>query len=201
MALLFLPGAWETGAQPPLLLIVREQIKPGGQVAYDRIESEIRRACGRWGCPNAYIGLTEAAAPNAVWWLTAWSSQEELDRAGALYAANPALSARLAPLNARKRAVTDEPMTIPATAVGETAFTLAGARFVMVTPVAKGARTAGALYDLPDGRRIALAPSAAKPPRLAPGSTLLAVQPRWSLPPGAFVSADPAFWADRPRPR
>src|SRR3569623_1335768 len=99
MAVLALLGAWGSVTQPPLLMIVREQIKPANQVVYDRTETEIRRACQRWGCPNAYIALTAAASPRDVWWLTAWSSQEEHDRAGALYAANGALRARLAPLN------------------------------------------------------------------------------------------------------
>jgi len=194
MAVLASLGAWELKVQPPLLLIVREQIKPASQVVYDRTETEIRRACQRWGCPNAYVALTAAASPRDVWWLTAWSSQEELDRAGALYAANRALAARLAPLNARKRALTDEPSTILAKAVGAAPFTLAGARFVVVTP---GGRS-GALYDLPDGRRISVEALAARPARVATDATLLVVQPKWSLPPEALVSADPRFWTARP---
>lgn len=200
MALPSLPGAWNSGVQPPLLLIVRERINPGGQVAYDRIESEIRRACQRWGGPNAYVALTVMAAPSEVWWLTAWSSREELDHAGALYAANPALSARLAALNGRKRALTGEPATVLAQAVGAAPYTLAGARYVTVTPVGPRSATERPLYDLPDGRAIAVEPSAVRPPRLAPDSVLLAIQPRWSLPPDALVSADPGFWAGRGAP-
>jgi hypothetical protein len=187
-------GTWPGPAAPPLLLIVREQIRPGGQVAYDRIEAEIRRVCLRGGCPNAYIALTAVAAPVDVWWLTAWASQEELDQAGALYAANAALAARLGPLNARKRALTDEPANILARAVGAAPFTLAGARFLTVTFAGPLARMAGAPYDLPDGRRIVLAPSAVRPSRLGPDSVLLAIRPKWSLPPEAFARADPDFW-------
>jgi hypothetical protein len=190
--------AWETGIQPSLLLIVREQVRPADRVAYDRIETEIRRVCERWGCPNAYLALTAAVAPRDVWWLTAWSSPEELERAGALYADNPALTSRLAPLNARKRALTEEPTTILAKAAGEAPFTLAGARFVTSTPVALGPGTSGALYDLPDGRRLMIAPSHERPSRLGRGSVLLAVQPGWSLPPPALADADPSFWGRRP---
>lgn len=197
MALLSLPGAWDTGTQPPLLLVVRERLDPASRVAYDRIETEIRRVCARWGCPNAYMGLT--SAPHEVWWLTAWSSQEELDQAGALYAGNPALMSRLAPLNARKRALTDEPTTTMAKAAGQAPFTLAGARFLTLIPAPRPPRTGGALYDLPDGQRIALAASHARPPRPPPGGVLLAIHPEWSLPPQALVSADPAFWEARPR--
>jgi hypothetical protein len=199
MAIASLLGTWPGAAAPPLLLIVQERVRPGQFVVYDRTESEIRRACERWGCPNAYIALTSASSPPEVWWLTAWSSQEELDHAGALYAGNPALAARLAPLNARKRALTDEPTTILAKASGEASFTLAGARFVMVTFLGPGAPAAGAAYDLPDGRRIAIEPSAVRPARLRPDSMLLAIQPRWSLPPPAFASADPGFWTARRR--
>jgi hypothetical protein len=194
MAVPSLPGAWESGVQPPLLLLVREQIVPAGRVAYDRIETEIRRVCERWGCPNSYLSLTAAASPNEVWWLTAWSSQEELDEAGPLYAANAALTARLAPLNARKRALTDEPTTILAKAVGKAPLALAGARFVTVAPAGRRSAAIGALYDLPDGRRIAIEPSTARPSRLKPDILLLAIQPRWSLPPPVLVAADPAFW-------
>jgi hypothetical protein len=180
-------------------LLVREQIVPGGRVAYDRIESEIRRVCERWGCPNPYIALVSAAAPGEVWWLTAWPSQEALDEVRALYAGNPALTSRLAPLNARKRALTDEPATLLAHAAGEAAFTLVGARFVAMTRVVPRQPADGPLYDLPDGRRIALAPSHGRPSRLARGSVVLAVQPEWSLPPSAFVEADPDFWGPRPK--
>jgi hypothetical protein len=192
-----LPGAWESGTQPPLLLLVREKIIPASRVAYDRIETEIRRVCERWGSPNAYLALCAANSPSDIWWLTAWSSQEELDDAGPLYAANTALTARLAPLNARKRALTDEPATILAKAVGQAPFTLAGARFVTATPVSRQAVTDGALYDLPDGRRIAVEPFSERPRRLRPDSLLLAIQPRWSLPPRALAGADPAFWGTR----
>jgi hypothetical protein len=206
MALFSLAGAWESGTQPALLLLVREQIVPAGRVAYDRIESEIRRVCERWGCPNPYVALTGDASPNDIWWLTAWSSQQELDEAGARYAANTALTARLAPLNARKRALTDEPTTILAKAVGQAPFTLAGARFLAVTSVGRQAGTGGALYDLPDGRRVAIAPSAVRPSRpksdgSRAGSLLLGIQPRWSLVPPAVTGVDPAFWGvQRPRP-
>jgi hypothetical protein len=198
MALRSLPGAWESETQPPLLLLVRERIGLANRVAYDRIETEIRRVCARWGCPNAYLALSAAAAPNDIWWLTAWSSQEELDDAGPLYAANTALTARLAPLNARKRALTDEPTTILAKAAGEAPFAFAGARFLTVTPVGRPSAAAVALYELPDGRRFAVEASAARPSRLKPDSRLLAIQPRWSLPPPALVGADPAFWGSRP---
>ena len=205
MTLPALAGAWESATQPPLLLLVREHIVPAGRVAYDRIETEIRRVCERWGCPNPYVALSAESSPD-VWWLTAWTSQEELDEAGARYAANAALGARLAPLNARKRALTDEPTTILAKGVGHAPFTLAGARFLVVTPVSRQARTGGALYDLPDGRRIAIAPSAVRPSRLRadsfrPDSLVLAIQPRWSLVPPAVSGGDPAFWGlQRPRP-
>ena len=192
MAVLASLGAWELKVQPPLLLIVREQIKPASQVVYDRTETEIRRTCQRWGCPNAYIALT--ASPREVWWLTAWSSQAEIDRAGALYKANAALEARLAPLNARKRSLTDEPVTTLAKAAGEAPFSLAGARFVTVTPAGPRTAGSGAVYALPDGRRIALEASAVRPRRLRPGGVLLTVQPKWSLPPPVLADADPAFW-------
>jgi hypothetical protein len=198
MALLSLRGAWDSGTQPPLLLLVRERIGPANRVAYDRIETEIRRVCVRWGCPNAYLALCAVAAPNDIWWLTAWSSQEELDEAGPLYAANTALTARLAPLNARKRVLTDEPTTLLAKAVGEAPFAFAGSRFVTVTSVNPKAAAAGALYDLPDGRRVSVAASADKPPRLKPESRLLAILPRWSLPPPVLAGADPTFWGPRP---
>jgi hypothetical protein len=192
MTLPALSGAWETGTQPPLLLIVRERIRPSSLVAYDRVETEIRRVCARWGCPNPYIALTSADGPREVWWVTAWSSQDELDQAGALYAANPALTARLAPLNARKRELTEEPTAALAEAVGRAPLTLAGARFVTVTP-GEQAASSGALYDLPDGRRMAVA-AQAQPAQPAPGGVLLAPQPNWSLPPAVLSGADPTYW-------
>jgi hypothetical protein len=188
-------GAWETGSQPPLLLVVRERLVPADRVAYDRIESETRRVCIRWGCPNAYLALGSAA--HEVWWITAWASPEDLERIGDLYADNPALTSRLAPLNARKRALTGEPVTILARAAGAAPFTFAGARFVTVTPAAPRGQTDGAVYDLPDGGRVLIAPWRDRPRRLGRETVLLTVLPDWSLPPPALVEADPQFWGRR----
>jgi hypothetical protein len=197
LVLASLLGAWPPSASPSLLLIVQEQVRPGRQTEYDRNETRIREVCSRWGCPNAYIALTEADAPAKVWWLTAWGSQAEIDEVGRRYAANRTLAARMAPLNAVKRTLASAPTTLLSRSMGGPPLSLAGVRFLSVSPVESGTAP-GALYELPGGRRIAIQAFRTRP-AASPGATLLVVTPRWSLPPPDVARADPAFWSGRLR--
>lgn len=194
LALASLLGAWPAEGAPPLLLIVREQVRPGRLAAYDRNETELLRVCRRWRCPNAYIALTDVTSPRDVWWLTAWRSQAELDEAGRRYAGNRALAVRMGPLNARKAALASAPTTMLSKVAGGGALALTGVRFLVVRKLAGGAAPQGALYDLPGGERVAIRGFRVKP-AAAPGATVLAIEPRWSLAPPDLVRADPAFWA------
>ena len=67
MAVVSLLGTWPRASSPPLLLIVREQVRQGRQVDYDRNERAIARLCRQWGGPNAYIALTALGSPGEVW--------------------------------------------------------------------------------------------------------------------------------------
>ena len=193
MALVSLLGTWPDAASPPLLLIVREQVRPGRQVDYDRNERAIARLCRQWGGPNAYIALTAVGSPGEVWWLTAWSSQDELDEAGRQYAGNRPLAARMAPLNARKPALADTSVTSLAKAAGGDALSMAGARYVTVTSLSRGSEP-GALYELPYGGRIAVQGFRSPPRKPRVGAMVLVIEPRWSLPTPELAQADPEFW-------
>ena len=72
---------------PQLLLIVREQLRPGTEDDYAENELQIAAACARFECPHPYLALASQAEPVEVWWLNAFASEEEKDQVGAAYAA------------------------------------------------------------------------------------------------------------------
>jgi hypothetical protein len=189
---------------PRLLLIVREQLRPGTEGDYADNELQIAAACGKFECPHPYLALASLAEPREVWWLNAFASSEEKDRVGAAYARNESLMAALRPLGARKEAFR-QALTTTLTAhrpdVSTSSWRIGGARFFVVNLAGVG-EAAGSVFESPDGDRfdIASAESRVAAERLAaraPGSMLLAVEPQWSYPDASWVAADPEFWALR----
>ena len=188
---------------PRLLLIVREQLRPGTEDDYATTELQIAGACARFQCPHPYLGLVSDAEPQEVWWLNAFASEEEKDQVGAAYARNESLMAALGPLGARKeefRQALTTTLTAYRSGVSTVgAWRIGGARFFVVNSGA--VRDAvGSVFESPAGDRfdIASAESRVGAERLAarsPGSLILAVQPQWSYPDPAWVAADPDFWA------
>ena len=101
----------------------------------------------------------------------------------------------MGPLSARKPALADAAFTGLAKGVGGDALSMTGARYVTVATLPRGSEP-GALYDLPDGRRIAVQGFRSKPPRpTSPGVMILVIEPRWSLPTPELVRADPELWS------
>ena len=188
---------------PQLLLIVREQLRPGTEDDYAENELQVAAACARFECPHPYLALASQAEPVEVWWLNAFASDEEKDQVGAAYGRNETLMAALRPLGARKEsfrvALTTTLTAYRSDVSREGTWRIGGARFFVVNPA--GVREAiGSVFESPDGDRfdIASAESRVGAERLAarsPGSLILAVQPQWSYPDPAWVAADPDFWA------
>ena len=190
---------------PRLLLIVREQLRPGTEGDYADNERQIAAACAKFECPHPYLALATLAEPREVWWLNAFASDEEKDRVGAAYARNESLMAALRPLGARKEAFR-QALTTTLTAhrpdvSSKSSWRIGGARFFVVN-LAGVREAAGSVFESPDGDLfdIASAESRVAAEQLAaraPGSTILAVEPQWSYPDESWVAADPEFWAPR----
>ena len=189
---------------PELLLIVREQLRPGCEAAYGDAESEIAAASARLGCPHPYLALSPVDGTPEVWWLNSFASGEEQAQVEAAYARNQPMMAALQTLAERKRDLVQEVTTVLATRraeLGRDSLRVAGARFFVVSraPLPDGA---GAAFESPEGERFvfAAAASRAAADRIAaasPGSLILAVQPQWSFADEAWIAADRDFWSAR----
>ena len=188
---------------PRLLLIVREQLRPGTEGDYAATELQIAAASARFGCPHPYLALASRGEPAEVWWLNAFRSEEEKDEVGAAYARNESLMAALRQLGARKASFTIALATTlnayRPDVSREGAWRVEGARFFVVD-LGATREAIGSVFESPAGDRfdIASAETRAAAERLAeraPGSVILDVQPQWSYPDPAWVAADPEFWA------
>ena len=193
---------------PQLLLIVREELRPGSDEAYAKNELKLAAACARLKCPHPYLALASVIGPSEVWWLNAFASQEEKDHIESAYARNERLMAQLRPLGTRKEAFR-QALTTTLTKYrpdlsGGAVWRVDGMRFFVVN-LNQGEREAvGPVFESSDGQRfvVASADSRAAADRIAaragPGSVILAVQPQWSFPAQAWIAADPDFWKSNP---
>jgi hypothetical protein len=187
-----------------LLLIVQEQLKPNGEEAYDRIERELAMASAHLGCPNPYLALESVTGVKAVWWLNSFVSDADQQRVMQAYEQNTALMAELVRLAQPKAALTEPPVTILTRWRDDLsrggAWSITGARFVVIAVTNDDGESDGSVFESPDGRRFMFTPSATRDEadRLAAsvgsGARVFAVRPAWSFPTEAWVAADPQFW-------
>jgi hypothetical protein len=196
---------------PELLLLVREQLRPGSDEAYAKNELKIVAACARLKGPHPYLALASLAGPREVWWLNAFASQEEKDQLEAAYARNRRLMSQLQPLGRRKEAFRDALTTTlmtyrPDLSPGAV-WRFSGAHFFVISLAQGGREAVGPVFESSDGKRlvVASADSRAAGDRIAaragPGSVILAVQPQWSVPARDWIAADPEFWKSNPAAR
>jgi hypothetical protein len=197
--------------QPSILLIVREPLKPGAEAAYKAIEDEIARACVELKCTHPHLAMESVAGPTEVWWLNEFASDADMRRVEGEFARNRPLMAALEHHGARKRLVTDTPVNIYAVYRAELsrghAWTLAGARFVVVATSRDALPADGSVFEAPDGVRFVMKPARTRQQAdeaaqaLGEGARVFAVRPYWGLPANEWVAADPEFWKESPRER
>jgi GrpB-like predicted nucleotidyltransferase (UPF0157 family) len=197
-------------AQPrttALLLIVREPLGADQKDAYTAIEDEISRDCVELGCEHTHAALEPLEGPFEVWWLNAFASDQDLQRVGQAFAENRPLMAALERSRDRKRAAFGamiETLTrLRPDLSRPDAWTMAGARFVVVTVTAGAVAADAWVFDAASGERYVLKPAATRAEaeaaaRTLEGARVLAVQPQWGLPAREWIEADPEFW--RPNP-
>lgn len=189
---------------PQRLLIVQEALKPRRLAQYAKLETNIARDCARLRCPHPYLALAPVTGPKVVWWLNAFASAEEQTRVEHAWQRNEAALRALRPLNEKKKALTQAPLTLlteyRADLSDMAAWKMKGARFFVVTVTTETSPSAQSVFAAPDGRLFILAPAATlreanqQAQGAGPNAQVLAVQPQWSLPAQAWIAADPAFW-------
>jgi hypothetical protein len=201
--------AVQTQEETPLfLLIVRERLRTGSEEAYDKNELRLAAVCARLKCPHPYLALASATGPKEVWWLNAFGSQEERDGLDAAYARNEPLMAEMRPLGKRKEdfreAFTSTMTSYRRDLSGDSVLRIAGARFMVIDTTQDKGRGAGAVFEASDGKRFVISSANTRAAaedlavRSGSGAKILAVQPQWSFPAGAWIKADPMFWQTSP---
>jgi len=193
----------EASASPELLLIVQEEIRSPHLAQYDELETKIARDCVSLQCPHPYLALVSTTEPKVVWWLNAFASSAEKTRVEDAWQRNTAAMQALNVLGQQKQAFTSKPRTYLTHCrrdLSKAAWTMAGARFLIVRVTNKRAPVGQSVFTAPDGKLFVFAAATTRQEaeqllRLAgAGAQLLAVQPRWSLPASEWIAADPEFW-------
>lgn len=193
---------------PAILQIVREPLKPGSEVAYEIIEDETARRCMELKCPHPHLAMEPLTGPKEVWWLNEFQSEADKRRVEAAYSDNHALMAVLLRNNRRKAALTETPVNIYARYRADLsrgpAWTLIGARFVVVVITKQADTVNGSVFEADNGDHYIVVPATTRRQAEAEASTLgrdarvFAVLPRWGLPATEWVAADSDFWRSNP---
>lgn len=82
-------------AQPPRLMIIREQVKAGQSAAHVRHEAGWPAAFAKANSPDYYIALTSITGPTEAWYLIPWASHAAEAASMKRDAKDPVLSAEL----------------------------------------------------------------------------------------------------------
>ena len=191
-------------APPPALLqIYREPINAGAETAYDRVESDIARACARLRCPHPYLALESLSGPREAWWLNGYDSPADRKKVAEAWAASTEALAAIGGNAKRKAALVGKATeTIalyrPDLSHGEP-WRLGHGRFVVIWSGTGTPALTGTVYETDDRTRYVLVPAGtrAEADGLAAKSRarVFAVRPSWSHPDEDWFASDPELWS------
>ncbi|MDB4874667.1 MAG: hypothetical protein JWM41_1113 [Gemmatimonadetes bacterium] len=207
--LALLPAAMLAQAPAPrFIYIYRDSLKRGVDSAYRVIEDDGARICADLRCPNPYLAIEARRGPHEVWWLNMFASEADTARVANVYATNRTLSEPLGVIAQRKAALIGRPIQGMAVYRSDLsrgpAWSVAGARFIVVTVTRDHRPTDGSVWATPDSTLYIL--RAVRTLREAEALTqrhdarVFTVRPNWSMPAPEWVAADPIFWHDAPIP-
>jgi hypothetical protein len=194
---------------PRFMYIYRDSLKRGVDSAYSGIEAEAAQICADLRCPNPYIGLESLSGPREAWWLNTFATEADTARVARAYATDRALAARLGAVAQRKAALIGTPVQgfavyRPSLSRGP-AWSLAGARFIVVTVTRALRPTQGSAWMIADSTLYIFRPVRTyRQAKVLVGRTnarIFAVRPNWSMPAREWFAADPEFWRAAPVPK
>ena len=208
--LLLLPPA-ALAQKPPhrFMYIYRDSLNGGVDSAYRVIEDEAARICADLVCPNPYLSLESLSGPHEAWWLNTFATEADTIRVVNAYSANRPLMEALGAVAKRKAPLIGTPIQGYATYRADLsrgpAWSIAGARFVVVSITRTRRLAAGSVWETADStlyglRAVRTRQQAAALARES-GARIFAVRPNWSMPAPEWVAADPDFWRLAPAPR
>ena len=190
-------------AAPPILLIAREPILPGGASAYREIEEETARLSAALGCPHPYLAMESLTGPHEIWWFNGFVSTEDVQQVGDAYQKNLAFAAALRKNSERKAPFTGKITEVytqyrPEFSSGPV-WIPGRDRFAVIATTRELPPSAGTVFEAADGTFFVFSGAASQEEadRLAAstsGSTVAVVRPLFSFPAKEWVAADPDFW-------
>jgi hypothetical protein len=194
---------------PRFMYIYRDSLKRGVDSAYRVIEDDGARICAELRCPNPYLALESLSGPHEAWWLNVFATEVDTARVARIYATNRALATALDGVARRKAALIGTPVQGFAVYRRDLsrgpAWSVAGARFVVVTVTRDRRAADGSAWAMADSTVYVLRPVPARREADAlarqANARVFAVRPNWSMPAPEWVAADPAFWRSAPAPR
>jgi hypothetical protein len=90
-----LPALAQQDGPPPLLVIYREELKPGRAAAHEKTEAEWPRAFAKANFPNHYLAMTSLSGGSEVWFLEGHSGLAGVEKGEAFMQQNAALRAEI----------------------------------------------------------------------------------------------------------
>ena len=194
-----------TGDSPPAILqIHRDTLKPGCAAAFTSIEVDAARFCADLKAPHPHLAIEALTGQGEIWWLNGFESEAEKQRVYDAYANNRPLMAALAGIGKRRQDVIATDVDIFASYRADLSrgapWTIAGARFFVVTVTKDDDRIEGSVFEAPDGTRFVFNAARTRDEAEAlaanahPQTTVFAVRPYWGLPAKEWIAADPEFW-------
>jgi hypothetical protein len=99
---------------PAVLVIYREEVRPGRGAAHAANEGAWAAAFTKAGAPQRWLGMTTVAGPTEAWFLSGYASYEEFQRSEDAIDANPALTAETDKFSAQDGELVNRTSTIVA---------------------------------------------------------------------------------------
>lgn len=93
LALPTMAGAQAMNTAPKVLLVAREVVKPGKDLAHTKSETAWSRAYEAAKYTGGYIAMTAMTGPNEVWFMTAFNSLADMQKANEANEASAAVTA------------------------------------------------------------------------------------------------------------
>jgi hypothetical protein len=193
---------------PAILEIYRDPVLPGKEAAFRAVEEDAARICAKHGFPNPHVAIESLTGPKEVWWLNAFESEAHKQKVTDEYASNTAVVAGLTEVGKRREGLVgpavDTFVHYRADLSRGASWSIAGARFFVVT-VTKGDPIAeGSVFEADDGTRFVFRSARERgeadllAAKAGPGTTVFAVRPYWGMAAQEWIAADPDFWKANP---
>jgi len=85
--------AQEPSGPPPVLRVIREDVKEGKEAAHEKTENAVMQAAARLNYPTAVLGMIAATGTSQAWFLEGYSSFAKLAETNRFFESHPEMGA------------------------------------------------------------------------------------------------------------